>query len=225
MSIATNIKTIKDGLPKGITLVAVSKTKPIEDILEAYDAGHRIFGENKVQELTIKYEELPKDIEWHYIGHLQSNKIKYITPFVSLIHGVDSKKLLLAINKEGKKVNRIIKCLFQFHIAQEETKFGFSLNEAAEILKENILEDIPFIEICGVMGMATYTNDQQQIAKEFRHLHDIFQNLKSNYFSKQNSFEHISMGMSGDYPIAIKEGSTLVRVGSSIFGARNYTNK
>jgi pyridoxal phosphate enzyme (YggS family) len=225
MSIATNIKTIKDSIPPKVTLVAVSKTKPNEDILEAYNAGHRIFGENKVQELTKKHEELPQDIEWHFIGHLQSNKIKYIAPFVSLIHGVDSKKLLQAINKEGKKVNRKIKCLIQFHIAQEETKFGFSLDEITNTLEENILDEIPFVELCGVMGMATYTNDQPQIEKEFGQLYQIFTELKSKYFSTQDSFKHISMGMSGDYPIAIKEGSTMIRVGSSIFGTRNYTNR
>ncbi len=222
MNIANNIKSIKESLPENVTLVAVSKTKPNSDILEAYDAGQRIFGENKVQDLSKKYEELPKDIEWHFIGHLQTNKIKYIAPFVSLIHGVDSKKLLVAINKEGKKVNKKIKCLLQFHIAEESTKFGFTFEEISQIFQELNLNDLEYIEICGVMGMATNTDDKNQVAKEFKNLHSLFSTMKDGYFANQNSFNIISMGMSGDYKIAIEQGSTMVRVGSSIFGARNY---
>ncbi len=222
MSIAENLQSIKSSIPENVTLVAVSKTKPNSDIIEAYNAGQRVFGENKVQELTRKSEELPKDIIWHYIGHLQTNKVKYIAPFVSLIHGVDSEKLLRAINKEGKKNNKKINCLLQFHIARESTKFGFSYEEAVEILKNGIIEELPYIEICGVMGMATYTEDQNQIIHEFGSLKSIFENLKNEHFSSKESFTQISMGMSGDYQLAIDQGSTMIRVGSSIFGLRNY---
>ncbi len=221
--IADNLNSIKDTLPQDVTLVAVSKTKPVSDLKEAYDAGQRIFGENKVQELTNKYEELPKDIEWHFIGHLQTNKIKYISSFVSLIHGVDSKKLLLAINKEGEKINRKINCLLQFHIADEDTKFGFALEEVEQLFQDINKDDLEFINICGVMGMATFTDDQNQIAKEFSNLHSIFNKIKETIFADQQSFKTISMGMSGDYKIAIEQGSTMVRVGSSIFGERNYS--
>jgi pyridoxal phosphate enzyme (YggS family) len=222
MSISENIQSIKSNIPQHVTLVAVSKTKPNSSIQEAYAGGQRIFGENKVQELTKKYDELPKDIEWHYIGHLQSNKIKFIAPFVSLIHGVDSEKLLKAINKEGKKVNRRIKCLLQFHIAKESTKFGLSAEEAQSMLDTNILNELENIEICGVMGMATYTDDKAQVTNEFKTLKNIFATLKNKYFVNHDSFSQISMGMSGDYPIAITQGSTMIRVGSSIFGERNY---
>ncbi|TLX78299.1 YggS family pyridoxal phosphate-dependent enzyme [Labilibacter sediminis] len=222
MAIADNIKTIKNSIPEHVTLVAVSKTKPNSDILEAYECGHKIFGENKVQDLTRKYEELPKDIEWHFIGHLQSNKIKYIAPFVSLIHGVDSQKLLIAINKAGIKNNRKIKCLLQVHIAQESTKFGFSEDELIQMLNEDSIATLNNIEICGVMGMATNTPDTAAISKEFAGLKEIFTKLKEKYFSKHENFKHISMGMSGDYTIAIEQGSTMIRVGSSIFGQRNY---
>ena len=222
MAIAESLHQIKCALPPHVTLVAVSKTKPNEDIMEAYNAGQRVFGENKVQDLTKKYEELPKDIEWHFIGHLQSNKVKYIAPFVSLLHGVDSLKLLNTINKEGKKNNRKINCLLQFHIAGESTKFGFSMEELDDLLENNPVADFENIEICGVMGMATYTDDTEQIAREFRTLKSIFEQLKLKHFSKHDCFREISMGMSGDYPIAIENGSTMVRVGSSIFGARIY---
>ncbi len=224
MSIAENLKTIKSSIPQNVTLVAVSKTKPNSDILEAYQEGQRIFGENKVQDLTKKFEELPKDIEWHFIGHLQTNKIKYIAPFVSLIHGVDSFKLLKAINKEAKKNDRKINCLLQFHIAEESTKFGFALEEVEQFLASDEIGQLNNIEICGVMGMATYTDDSQQVSKEFKSLKDMFLKLKDQYFKESNSFNEISMGMSGDYKIAIEQGSTMVRVGSSIFGARNYNN-
>ncbi len=224
MSIAENLEKIKSDIPQGVTLVAVSKTKPNSDILEAYQVGQRVFGENKVQDLTKKFEELPKDIEWHFIGHLQTNKIKYIAPFVSLLHGVDSFKLLKAIDKEAKKNNRKINCLLQFHIAEETTKFGFSFDEVELLLNSEEYKQLNNIEICGVMGMATYTDDLQQVANEFKSLKDIFLKLKEQYFKDHNSFKEISMGMSGDYNIAIEQGSTMVRVGSSIFGARNYNN-
>ncbi|HRX11851.1 MAG TPA: YggS family pyridoxal phosphate-dependent enzyme [Draconibacterium sp.] len=222
MNIAENINLIKDKLPENVRLVAVSKTKPNEDILEAYNAGHKIFGENKVQDLVRKYEQLPKDIEWHFIGHPQTNKIKYIAPFVHLIHGVDSLKLLKVIDAEGKKNNRQIGCLLQFHIAEEETKFGLSLSEAKEILESKEFKNFRNTIVAGVMGMATYTENSRQIHNEFKSLKTIFNALKNEYFSGFKYFSEISMGMSDDYHIAIEEGSTIIRVGSKIFGERNY---
>ncbi len=222
MSIKNNLKSVLDQINDKATLVAVSKTKPNEDLLEAYEAGQRIFGENKVQELTSKYESLPKDIEWHMIGHLQSNKVKYIAPFVSLIHGVDSIKLLKTIDKEGRKNDRKIPCLIQMHIAEEETKFGFTEQEIKELLTPELLAELEFVDIKGVMGMATFTNDEDQIRKEFAGLKTTFDRLSEDVFSDNPAFREISMGMSGDYNIAIEEGSTMVRVGSFIFGARNY---
>ena len=222
MDIAGNIETIKKKLPKGVKLVAVSKTKPNADILEAYHAGHKIFGENKVQELVRKYEQLPKDIEWHFIGHLQTNKVKLIIPFVQLIHGVDSLKLLKVIDSEAKKQNRQVECLLQFYIAEEETKFGLTLSEAEEIFKSTDFKLLKNIHISGVMGMATYTENENQIRNEFKLLKTIFNTLKNEYFSDDKNFSQISMGMSDDYQIAIEEGSTLIRVGSKIFGERNY---
>jgi PLP dependent protein len=222
MNIAENIETIKKNLPKGVKLVAVSKTKPNEDIIAAYNGGHKIFGENKVQELVGKYEELPKDIEWHFIGHLQTNKVKLIIPFVQLIHGVDSIKLLKVIDSEAKKNHREIACLLQFHIAEEDTKFGLTLNEAREILDSNEFKSFKNVIIAGVMGIATYTENSEQIRIEFKLLNTIFKTLKNEYFSGLKNFTEISMGMSDDYQIAIEEGSTLIRVGSKIFGERNY---
>jgi len=222
MSIAENFRNVSSTIPKDVKLVAVSKTKPNSDILEVYKAGHKIFGENKVQELVRKSEELPGDIEWHFIGHLQSNKVKYIAPFISLIHSVDSLKLLGAIDKEGKKNNRVISCLLQFHVAKEETKFGLDLDEATEILESSEYKNMEFVKITGVMGMATFTNDEEQIRSEFLNLKNIFNNLKSKFFKEKDTFKEISMGMSDDYLIAIEEGSTMVRVGSNIFGSRNY---
>jgi len=220
MSIANNIEKIQNTLPSTTTLVAVSKTKPNSDIIEAFNAGQIIFGENKVQDLVAKYEVLPKDIEWHFIGHLQSNKIKYLAPFVSLIHGVDSYKLLKAINKEAVKNHRTINCLLQVHIAEEDTKFGFSVNEITELLESGNINELSNIKICGLMGMATNTKDELQVRKEFCSLRDTFNNFKQTYFSNNEHFKEISMGMSGDYQIAIECGSTMIRVGSSIFGAR-----
>lgn len=222
MDIGKNIAEINNSLPENVRLVAVSKTKPNEDILEAYNTGHRIFGENKVQDLTKKHEDLPKDIEWHFIGHPQTNKVKFIAPFISLIHGVDSIKLLKTINKEAVKNDRIIDVLLQFHIALESTKFGLSFQEAEELLSSDEYKQLKNVRVVGVMGMATYTENQEQIRTEFRELKRIFKTIKKNYFSGFDTFTEISMGMSGDYPIAIEEGSTLIRVGSKIFGERNY---
>lgn len=213
---------IKDNLPEGVRLIAVSKTKPEEDIMTLYNEGQRIFGENKAQELRGKHENLPKDIEWHLIGHLQTNKIKYIAPFVSMIHSIDSYELLKEVNKHAIKHERVLKCLLQFHIAQEETKFGFLLDECEAMLNDPGFADLQNIEICGVMGMASLTDNQEQIHREFHSLHQYFNLLKDKYFSNNPDFKELSMGMSEDYPIAIEEGSTMIRVGSAIFGARNY---
>lgn len=218
--ISERIIQLRQKLPEKVTLIAVSKTKPNELIMEAYDTGQRVFGENKVQELVAKYEELPKDIQWHMIGHLQSNKVKYIAPFVSLIHGVDSMRLLQEIDKQGKKCKRIIPCLLQFHIAEEDSKFGFSEKEAFDAISSKEFKELKNIMICGVMGMATFTDNSNQVRREFAQLRQIFNNLKDLFFSKNDFFEIISMGMSGDYEIAIEEGSTMVRIGGSIFGER-----
>ena len=220
--IQEEIQTIKAGLPESVRLVAVSKFHPIEALQEAYEGGQRIFGESKVQEMTQKSEALPKDIEWHFIGHLQTNKIKYIAPYVALIHGVDSYKLLSEINKQAAKTGRIIPCLLQIHIAQEETKFGFSTDECRTMLEEGNWRQLKNVQIAGVMGMATNTEDEAQIKREFSTLSAFFQEVKETYFKEVSSFKEISMGMSDDYPIAIEEGSTLIRIGSRIFGARNY---
>ena len=223
MGVSDNIKQfLKTEIPEKVKLIAVSKTKPVETILEAYQSGHKIFGENKVQDLASKYEQLPKDIEWHMIGHMQSNKVKYIAPFVSLIHGVDSFKLLKVINKEGEKNKRKIDCLLQFHIATEETKFGLDLIEAGKFLTTEEFGSLEYVNICGVMGMATFTENEDTIRTEFKELVHIFNELKNIFFANNNSFKEISMGMSGDYKIAIEEGATMVRVGSLLFGARNY---
>ena len=220
--IQEEIQTIKAGLPESVRLVAVSKFHPNEALQEAYEGGQRIFGESKVQEMTQKYEALPKDIEWHFIGHLQTNKIKYMAPYVALIHGVDSYKLLSEINKQAAKAGRIIPCLLQIHIAQEETKFGFSTDECRTMLEEGNWRQLKNVQIAGVMGMATNTEDEAQIKREFSTLSAFFQEVKETYFREVSSFKEISMGMSDDYPIAIEEGSTLIRIGSRIFGARNY---
>lgn len=221
--IKENLNKVRATVPNNVTLIAVSKTKPVADLQEAYDAGQRIFGENKALEMRDKHQELPKDIQWHFIGHLQTNKIKYIAPFVSLIHSIDSISLLEAVNKEAVKNNRVIDCLLQFHIAKEETKFGLDIEEAEEILKSDSYKNLNNINIIGVMGMATFTDDVNQIRNEFKSLKNIFNILKERYFQDKESFKEISMGMSDDYPIAIEEGATMVRVGSKIFGARNYS--
>lgn len=225
MSIPQKIEEIKNSIPDNVTLVAVSKTKPNEAIMEAYDGGYRVFGENKPQELTRKFEELPKDIVWHMIGHLQTNKVKYIAPFVSLIHAVDSLKLLKEINKQAQKNDRVIDCLMQFHIADEDTKFGLDLNDAERIINSEEYQNMQNVRIVGVMGMATYTDDEKQIRSEFGNLKSIYSELKSKFFPDEESFKEISMGMSGDYKLAIEKGSTMIRVGSTIFGARDYSNK
>ena len=218
--IAEQLLKIKQELPENVQLVAVSKTKPASDITQAYQAGQRAFGENKVQEMVDKYDELPKDIQWHLIGHLQTNKVKYIAPFVHLIHAVDSLKLLKEINKEAAKNNRTIDCLLQFHIAAEETKFGLSFEEATELFESDEFIALENIRITGVMGMASFVEDEEQIADEFRTLYNYFQIIKSHHFKFNPEFKEISMGMSGDYLIAIEEGSTMVRIGSTIFGGR-----
>jgi len=220
MDIEKNIAEIKQTLPEGVKLVAVSKKKSPEIIMQAYNAGHKIFGENKAQELIQKQEELPNDIEWHFIGHLQTNKAKYLTPFVSMIHGIDSLKILKTVNKEAQKSNRIIPCLLQFHIAEESTKFGLSEEEAHEILDSSEYKTLRNISIVGVMGMATFTDDEEQVRNEFRFLKKIFDKLKKEYFPRKKGFKEISMGMSDDYAIAVEEGSTIVRIGSNIFGSR-----
>ena len=218
MSVAEKIQKIKDTLPETVTLVAVSKTYPNEAILAAYHAGQRIFGENKVQELVAKYERLPKDIEWHMIGHLQTNKVKFIAPFVHLIHGVDSFNLLEEINKRAKTYHRIQKVLLQIYIAKEETKFGFSEEEVVDLLNSEKFKRLTNIEVVGLMGMATNTANKQQIRNEFKLLKTLFSMLNIHHLSLTT----LSMGMSSDYKIAIEEGSTMIRVGSSIFGERNY---
>ncbi len=220
MSVAKNLKAIQEEIPKQVTVVAVSKTKPVESIMEAYESGHRVFGENKVQELSAKYNELPDDIEWHMIGHLQRNKVKYIAPFVSLIHSVDSLRLLKEINKEAGKTHRIIDCLFQVHIAKEESKFGLNEEELRTLLESAEYKELTNIRMKGLMGMATFTNNHEVLRKEFRALKTLFDQLKSDYFSEQMFFKELSMGMSNDYKIAIEEGSTMVRIGSLIFGER-----
>jgi pyridoxal phosphate enzyme (YggS family) len=220
MNIKNNITSLRQSIPAQCALVVVSKTKPVEAILEAYDAGQRVFGENKVQELTAKYEALPKDIEWHMIGHLQSNKVKYIAPFVSLIHSVDSFKLLEEINKQGVKAGRVLNCLLQIHIAEEETKFGFSEAEIFELIKSGSISALNNIHVAGLMGMATFTDNEGQVRKEFKNLKTIFENIKASSLPAQIEMKILSMGMSGDYKIAIEEGSTMVRVGSAIFGSR-----
>jgi pyridoxal phosphate enzyme (YggS family) len=219
MSISENLFKIKSSLSNLVTLVAVSKTKPISDLMQAYDAGQRIFGENKIQEMTDKWEEMPKDIQWHMIGHIQSNKVKFMAPYVRLIHGVDSLKLLEEINKQALKNDRIIECLLQLHIAEEETKFGLNEEELNQLLQSVTFKNLKNIKIVGLMGMATYTENQTQIRKEFQHLKTIF-DTNQQPTTDNLQLTTLSMGMSGDYQIAIEYGSTMVRIGSSIFGGR-----
>lgn len=218
MSISENIKKIKAEIPSEVTLVAISKTKPNEDIMEAYEAGQRIFGENKIQEMAQKHEDLPKDIEWHMVGHVQRNKVKYMAEFVDLIHAVDSLKLLKEIEKQAEKYNRTIKCLLQIKIAEEDTKYGITVDEAKEILDSEAYSKMSHVKVVGLMGMATLTENDDKISQEFSFLKTTFDNLKKD----RESFRILSMGMSGDYRIAIECGSNMIRVGSSIFGERNY---
>ena len=223
--IAENLKRIKADLPAGVELVAVSKTKPNAAILEAYEAGQRVFGENKIQEMTDKYEALPKDIAWHMIGHVQRNKVKYMAPFVTLIHAVDSLRLLVEIDKQAKRNNRVISCLLQLFIAAEETKFGLSEAELFELLDSEEFKGLQHIKIQGLMGMATFTEDQDQIKQEFSTLHHIFQKVQTYNHLPNVACDTLSMGMSNDYPIAMACGSTMIRIGSTIFGERNYELK
>ena len=218
MSISENIKKYKEELPENVKLVAISKTKPNEDLLEAYEAGQRIFGENKIQEMTDKWEELPKDIEWHMVGHVQRNKVKYMAPYVKLIHAVDSLKLLKEINKRAKQNDRTIDCLLQIKIAEEDSKFGIDRQEAREILESEAYDNMKNVNVIGLMGMATFTDDEDQVKQEFNRLKTIFDDFSKDF----KDLKEISMGMSGDYKIAVECGSTMVRIGSSIFGARNY---
>lgn len=218
MSIEQNLQQIKSNLPEHVTLVAVSKTKPVSDLLEAYNAGQRIFGENKIQEMADKHAEMPKDIEWHMIGHVQRNKVKYMAEFVSLIHGVDSIKLLKEINKQAKKHNRTIDCLLQIKIAEEDSKFGMSVHDASTLLQSDEFLELKNIKVVGLMGMATFTDNMKQVEQEFTFLNSTFSDLKNS----NPDLKIKSMGMSGDYQLAINCGSTMIRVGSSIFGVRNY---
>ncbi len=220
MSIADNISRIRTHIPANVKLVCVSKFHPNDDIMCAYNAGERIFGESRVQELLQKQASLPADIQWHFIGHLQTNKVKQIVPFVDLIHGVDSPRLLQAINNAAKNEGKTVNCLLQIHIAQEDTKFGFSQSELIELLESEQVAEFTNVRLCGIMGMATFTDNQAQVASEFQKIKSIFDTLKNRYFANDDSFCEISMGMSDDFQLAIEHGSTMVRVGSSIFGAR-----
>ncbi|MCE2615452.1 MAG: YggS family pyridoxal phosphate-dependent enzyme [Phocaeicola sp.] len=224
MSIESTIKEIRKELPLSTRLVAVSKFHPNEMIMEAYNAGQRVFGENHVQEMTQKYDTLPKDIEWHFIGHLQTNKVKYIAPFVSIIHGIDTFKLLSEVNKQAAKYHRVIPCLLQIHIAEEDTKFGFSFDECRQMLDMGEWKALDHVHLCGVMGMATNTPDVIKVRKEFHNLKTFFDEIKGKYFKNDTLFKEVSMGMTHDYHIAVEEGSTLVRIGTKIFGERNYIN-
>ncbi|CAL65642.1 YggS family pyridoxal phosphate-dependent enzyme [Christiangramia forsetii] len=218
MSISKNIEKYINELPESVKLVAISKTKPNEDLMEAYNAGQRIFGENKIQEMTDKWEELPKDIQWHMVGHTQRNKVKYMAPYVNLIHAVDSLKLLKEINKRARQNERTIDCLLQIKIAEEDSKFGLDSEEANEILKSEAYSKMEHVNIIGLMGMATFTDDEEQVKSEFNYLKSVFDKFKEQY----PELKELSMGMSGDYQVAVACGTTMVRIGSSIFGARNY---
>lgn len=222
MSITDNLNRLKEEIPENVQIIAVSKRKPMEDILEAYHAGHRVFGENRVQELIEKQPQLPGDIRWHMVGHLQTNKVKYLAGFVDCIHSVDSLKLLKTIDREAGKAARSISCLLQMHIAREESKFGFDHDELTDLLENHEFHSLKNIRISGVMGMATYTDDMGQVRSEFRELRGIFNRLKDVFYSDDPDFCEISMGMTGDYHLAIEEGSTMIRIGTVIFGPRNY---
>lgn len=218
--ITKNIKSLRSEIPETVKLVAVSKTRSVSDMMEAYYAGQRCFGENRVQEILNKKDLLPSDIEWHLIGHLQSNKVKAVVPFITLIQSVDTLKLLGVINEEAKKINRVVDCLLQIHIAAEDTKFGFNYDEVTELLETSEYSDMKNVQICGLMGMATFTDNNVQVSNEFNLLKEYFNKLKTRYFQNSKSFNEVSMGMSGDYKIALQEGSTIVRIGSFIFGER-----
>lgn len=222
MTIKEEIAKITAELPKGVRLIAVSKFHPAEAVMEAYEAGQRLFGENKVQEMVAKQEVLPKDIEWHFIGHLQTNKVKYIAPFVAMIHSIDSLHLLTEVNRQAEKVGRVINVLLQIHIAHEETKFGMTFDECRALLNEGTWKQLNHVRICGLMGMATFTDNMEQVDGEFAGLQAFFEELKGNWFADDTAFKELSMGMTDDYPIAIRHGSTFVRIGTLIFGERNY---
>ena len=222
MTISENLKKFNKELPNNVTLIAVSKTKPVSDLMEAYNAGQRAFGENKIQEMEAKWQEMPKDIEWHMIGHVQRNKVKYMAPFVSLIHAVDSLKLLKEINKEAEKNDRTINCLLQIKIAEEDSKFGMDEADAAKLLSSEELKKLQNVKIVGLMGMATFTDDEKQISEEFQKLKKIYDQFRIQSRNFGTELKILSMGMSGDYKIAIENGSNMVRVGSAIFGERNY---
>ncbi len=219
--IAQNIIALREEIPAHVRIVAVSKLKPAGDILKAYNAGQKIFGENRVQELVTKYNSLPRDIDWHFIGHLQSNKVRHIASFVKMIHSVDTFRLLKIIDLEAAREGRVIDCLLQFYIASEETKYGFSLREALEMIESEDFAKLKNIRICGVMGMASFIDDDDQIRREFKYLSECFSRLKDEFFSRNDIFKELSMGMSGDYKIALEEGSTIIRLGSIIFGSRH----
>jgi pyridoxal phosphate enzyme (YggS family) len=221
MDIAENLRKLKSTVPGLVSIVVVSKRKSVEEIRMAYEAGQRIFGENRVQEMTVKQPLLPPDIRWHMVGHLQTNKVRYLAGFVDMIQSVDSLKLLQTIDKEALMVNRVISCLLQIHIALEDTKFGFNAEEAMELAGSGVLSSLPNVCIRGVMGMATYTPDMDRVRSEFRYLRGIFRDLKEKYFTSSPDFREISMGMTGDYHLAIEEGSTMIRIGTLIFGPRN----
>ena len=220
--IAEEINNITSELPIGVKLIAVSKFHPVEALMEAYGAGQRLFGENKVQEMTAKHEVMPKDIEWHFIGHLQTNKVKYIAPFVAMIHSIDSLHLLQEVNRQAEKAGRVIGCLLQIHIAHEETKFGMTIDECRAFLEAGEWKGLTHVRICGLMGMATNTDDMEQVEHEFATLKAFFDELKCKWLAGETAFKELSMGMTDDYPIAVEEGSTLIRIGSAIFGPRNY---
>ncbi len=219
-NITENYHKIKEEIPKDVKLIVISKTKTESDILEVYNCGHRFFGESKVQELTPKAEKLPKDIEWHLVGHLQRNKVKYIAPFISMIHSVDSFKLLKEVNKRAGNNDRIINCLLQMHIAEESTKFGMTSEELNELLSRPEFSSLKNINVCGLMGMATFTDDKNQVKKEFKSLYNTFLSTKEKFFSTKPDFKELSMGMTDDYQVGIEEGSTMVRIGTAIFGKR-----
>lgn len=220
MSVAANLEEIRLGIPDNVKLIAVSKFQPVERVREAYDAGQLVFGENRMQEIDIKHIQLPDDVEWHFIGHLQTNKVKYILPYIHTIHSVDSLKLLGEIEKLSATLNKTVNCLLEIHIAQEDSKYGFSFEECRRFLADNDWKKCKFANIVGLMGMATYTNDEDQIRSEFKSLRNFFNELKKDFFSQNSSFKELSMGMSNDYKIAIEEGSTMVRIGTAIFGER-----
>ena len=222
MSIASQIQQLRSSLPEGVSLLAISKYQPIEALQEAYDAGQRLFGENHIQEMAAKAAVLPKDIEWHFTGHVQTNKIKYMAAFVSLIHAVDSFRLLREIDKHAAKHNRVIDCLLQIHIAQEETKYGLTMEECRQLLATEPWRELQHIRITGLMAMGSNTDDMDQVRSEFRQMRHLFEELKATYFADESSFAQLSEGMTDDYPIAIEEGSTIVRIGSMIFGSRGY---